>query len=116
MQEATHDEAHAALSTVFREEAGRLVGYALHRLARAVYGRAGCRSCEHGTAWHPAELLSVLVSQFVPARIATHFNVRVAVALGMFLVEKSARIMRIVCSTTWEIRSTSSFLPSVDTL
>ena len=31
-------------------------------------------------------LLSVLVSQFVPARIATHFGVRVAVALGMFLV------------------------------
>ncbi len=26
MQEATHDETHAALSTVFREEAGRLVG------------------------------------------------------------------------------------------
>jgi RNA polymerase sigma-70 factor (ECF subfamily) len=26
MQEATHDKAHAALSTVFREEAGRLVG------------------------------------------------------------------------------------------
>src|SRR5215471_3936354 len=26
MQEATHDEAHSALSAVFREEAGRLVG------------------------------------------------------------------------------------------
>lgn len=39
-----------------------------------------------GLALLPMALLSVLVSQFIPARIVTHFGVRVAVAVGMFLV------------------------------
>ncbi len=39
-----------------------------------------------GLALLPMAMLSVVVAQFIPARIATHFGVRVAVALGMSLL------------------------------
>jgi EmrB/QacA subfamily drug resistance transporter len=41
---------------------------------------------QSGFALLPMALLSVLVSQFVPARIVAHFGVKTAVALGLFLI------------------------------
>jgi MFS family permease len=41
---------------------------------------------QSGFALLPMALLSVLVSQFVPARIVSHFGVRTAVALGLSLL------------------------------